>query len=132
MPRVLEDVKLRDEVRQFVSDTGSISKAAQLLGFDRTTLWRFHNTGCALEQTRLKIQAALKRNESATNASSHSGTESIPGKDLAPVLGDELKVMRAFCQKMLAMIDMFEHQTSVAAHGATAPAKRGDSTMGRG
>lgn len=121
MPKVLEDVKLRDEVRQFVSNAGSISKAAQILGFDRTTLWRFHSTGCALEQTRLKIQAALKRNVSATNAAQRNSTESTLGKDLAPVLGDELKVMRAFCQKMLAMIDMFEHQASQAAHGVAAP-----------
>jgi hypothetical protein len=132
MPRVSKDVELHGEVRAFVSNSGGVAKAARLLGFDRSTLWRFLKTGCALEQTRLKIQAGLKRNESATNAPLRNRMEAVLDKEPVPVLGDELKVMRAFCQKMMALIDMYEHQVSLASHGASASAAGVDSSMRKG
>lgn len=126
MPKVLKDDLLQDEVRAVVRETGSFTAAASMLHISKVTLWRFHETGCAIMRTRLAIREALRRIKSETNFTENV-TNSISQE--ADVQVTNLRTIRAFCQSMIALVDAYERvnrkgeptpATAVAVHRRTA------------
>jgi hypothetical protein len=122
MPKCEVDSALQDQVHRFVSENGlTVNGAATLLGVNRTTFWRFHETGEALGSTRARIREALvNRNKRSatrvaddavgTDASEHQARPILQG-----VLADrELKHIRKACEGVLALLDVYEAQQSLA------------------
>lgn len=114
MPKCKIDPALRDQVHRFISDSGlTINGAAVRLDINRTTFWRFCETGKASARTKLRLRDALeKRNTSATNndsdASNMTPTQ-VPA--LLRLMEDrELKQIRRACEGVLALIDVYEAQ----------------------
>lgn len=108
MPKVQTDQLLHSEVSAFIDEVGGVARAAKLLGLERSTLWRFRKSGCALERTRKTISEAMKmRNKNATSASIRDA-HGTKAEDYVSLKQDDLVTMRAFCQKMLTLIDTYE------------------------
>lgn len=106
MPKVVRDEKLAARVRSFVEQRGSVSAAAAALGVDRTLLWRFNRTGCAIERTRAVFAAALEQYEKETSAGK-SATSAAPAGLQPSVSVADLIAIRAFLQNMLNVIDAY-------------------------
>lgn len=107
MPKVAQDSQLVERVLVFAKACGGIGNAAERLGMDRSSLWRFcQSGGRAIERTRSRLIEGLARENNATsqpeNATpdvARSVTPEIPLEDLAR--------MRAFFQTMVALVDAY-------------------------
>lgn len=121
MPKCEVDSALQDQVHRFVSENGlTVNGAATLLGVNRTTFWRFHETGEALGSTRARIREALaNRNKRsavrvADDAVGTDASELQPRPMLQGVLADrELKQIRKACEGLLALLNVYEAQQSL-------------------
>lgn len=122
MPKCEVDSVLQDQVHRFVSEKGlTVNGAATLLGVNRTTFWRFHETGEALGSTRARIREALANRKKCTAASLADdavGTN-VSENQTSPlrqgVLADrELKQIRNACEGVLALLNVYEAQRSLA------------------
>jgi predicted DNA-binding protein (UPF0251 family) len=122
MPKCEVDTALQDQVHRFVGEYGlTVNGAATMLGVNRTTFWRFHETGEALSTTRARIREALANRQKAnaarvaddavgTGASEHQARPMLQG-----VLADrELKQIRRACEGVLALLNVYEAQQSLA------------------
>lgn len=117
MPRCKVDPALRDQVYRFISISGlTINGAAIELGINRTTFWRFCETGRATSRTRLRLCSALeKRNKRSTESvsvnSDASDSPAIQAPAMLRLLAErELKQIRRACEGVLALIDVYEAQ----------------------
>lgn len=106
MPKVVRDEQLAARVRAFIEQRGSVSAAAVTLDVDRTLLWRFNRSGCAIERTRALLTAALEQYEKET-VIGESVTSAAPLGLPASVPVEDLIAMRAFLQNMLNVIDAY-------------------------
>lgn len=118
MPKCKVDSTLQSQVQRFIRDRGlTINGAATNLGINRTTFWRFCDTGKASPKTKLQLRNALeKRNEHAAQSVSFDANEVIPASRepaLLEFLADrELKQIRRACEGVLALIDVYEARRS--------------------
>lgn len=123
MPKVQRDNQLLARVTIFIAKSGGCSPAAQRLGVDRVTLWRFAQTGSALARTRERIKEQLALAESETNSISDSALELLGTQSSIPL--GELRGIRKMCERMLAWVDKMEPQMlAVATQRASAAQKR--------
>lgn len=106
MPKVVRNQQLAERVRSFIDQSGSVSAAAVALNVDRTLLWRFNRSGCAIERTRASLAAALEQREKET-AVGESATNVAPVGSPASVPVEDLMAIRAFLQNMLNVIDAY-------------------------
>ena len=106
MPKVVRDEQLAARVRAFIKKCGSVSAAAIELDVDRTLLWRFNRSGCAIERTRALLAAGLEQHEKET-AIGESATSAATAASPASVPVEDLIAMRAFLQNMLNVIDTY-------------------------
>ena len=96
----------------------TISGGAATLGVDRTTFWRFCDTGRARRDTKTRYREALaKRNK---KSATHVANDAIdaPALQALPMLQGvlaerELKQIRKACQGVLALLDVYEAQSSM-------------------
>ncbi|MBK0416119.1 hypothetical protein JD974_17050 [Chromobacterium haemolyticum] len=111
MPRIECDKPLQARLEQVVRDTGNPTVAAKLLCLERTMVWRFFRTGCAIPKNREALVAALDTYEAgqqknATNATRKATTE--PLGQLANLSTEDIRRMRMFFQSMIAVLDCYE------------------------
>jgi len=125
MPKVEKDHVLLRSIQTIVEDCNGYGPAAKRLGVDKMTVWRFCTSGRAIERNRARLAAAAKRYESESH-----GTDIIkrllhfanPDK----VTADDLRAIRNFCQKMIALVDAYEKMnegialTHAPSHGLSA------------
>lgn len=122
MPKCEVDTLLQDQVRHFVSENGlTVNGAATLLGVNRTTFWRFHETGGALSSTRSRIREALaNRNKHATVRVTDDAVRAGERRHQARSLprgaraNRELKQIRKACEVVLALLNVYEAQQATA------------------
>lgn len=119
MPKCESDPALQEWVHRFMRESGlTKSGAAAKLGVDRTTLWRFCDSGRARGDTRASYRKALEKHNknSATIVADdavkmdpltfHARTSLQEG-----LTGHELKLIRKACEGVLALIDVYEAQS---------------------
>lgn len=119
MPKCEVDSVLYDQVHRFMIENSlTISGGATTLGVDRTTFWRFCDTGRARRDTRTLYREALeKRNrKSATSVVDDAIDANAPAAQARPSLqgvlaGRELRQIRKACQGVLALLDVYEAQS---------------------
>lgn len=121
MPKCEVDSVLQDQVHRFMSDNGlTVNAAATVLGVNRTTFWRFCQTGAALAHTRARLRGALANRNKRTpthvadgaldaDASEHQARP-LPQEVLAD---RELKQIRKACEGVLALLNVYEAQQSL-------------------
>ena len=119
MPKCKVDPALQEQVHRFIiSNRLTTNGAAAILGINRTTFWRFCDTGKASPRTKLRLHNALeKRNKQAAESVLVDADESevppVPAPALLRHLGDQdLKQIRRACEGVLALIDVYEAQRS--------------------
>lgn len=113
MPKTAPDKRLQEEAIAFVATLGNNgSEAARRTGVKKSTLWRFLQTGCAMEETRSAIREGISRNKSETTALNEPSFKSRQGK--ASITADDLKAIRAICQNMITLVDEYESSSGGA------------------
>lgn len=118
MPKCEVDAVLLDEVRRFVTERGlTVNGAATVLGVDRASFWRFHNTGKARGDTRAKYRKALQNcNASsvdcvAVDEPDGNETGSLARQTRRGVLTrSELRQLRSVCEGILVLVSTHEAQ----------------------
>jgi hypothetical protein len=129
MPKIVKDDLLQDKVRALVQAAGSYAAAARMLDINKVTIWRFHETGCAIDRTRVAIKEALRRVESEINnkksVTDNAGnvTNSLGKKTDLQV--PDLRMIRAFCQSMIALVDAYESIDTGSTNATKITAGRG-------
>ena len=119
MPKCESDPALQERVLCFIRENRlTKSGAAAKLGVDRTTLWRFCDSGRARGDTKaLYCEALEKRNKSnlgdvALDAVKVGGLVAHTRTSLAGGLaGHELKLIRNACEGVLVLLDAYEAQS---------------------
>lgn len=106
MPKVHSDNTLLLQVRKIVENHGGCSPAAKFLEVDKTTLWRFIKTGCAIERTRVTLRKSVVRHENAINENSSALNKTLQGKEATLSL-DDLQRMKTMLQMMILVIDSY-------------------------
>lgn len=118
MPKCKPDLALQERAHRFMQDNGlTVSGAAAKLGVDRTTFWRFCESGRARGDTRALYSAALeKRNTINQKNLAHDAVKadspmartrrSLQGG----LAGHELKLIRNACEGVLVLLDAYEAQ----------------------
>lgn len=113
MPKVKEDLDLVSKTRDLVDRLGSLGVAAQHVGMDKTTLWRFLKNGRAIEKNRELLRRALgvqqKEMQSASGEQNAKKSETAAARQLP----HDLQRIRAMCQSMMVVIDMYETWSQV-------------------
>jgi len=118
MPRCEVDSVLLEQMHRFMRENRlTVSGAAAKLGVDRTTLWRFCDSGKARDDTKARYRESLaKRNmivgecvsDSAVDADALA-VQARPG--FQGLLADrELRQIRRACEGVLALLDAYEAQ----------------------
>ena len=114
MPRIECDKSLQARLEQVVRNEGNPTVAAKQLCLERTMIWRFFKTGCAIPKNREALVVALdayearqrKNATSATSATKNSTNESFG--QIANLSPEHLRRMRIFFQSMIAVLDCYE------------------------
>jgi len=121
MPKVMRDEGLAERVRLFIERRGTLSAAAVALGVDKTLLWRFNRSGCAIGRTRMQLTEALARFENET-LQTENVTSVLRSQMPSGVSDGDLVALRAFFQNMLNLVDAFDanRPRAVAMTGAEA------------
>lgn len=117
MPKCEVDLVLQGRLRLFMSENRlSVSGAAERLGVERSTFWRFCQSGRARGDTRALYREALEKCSSdavggvADVADFDTGAA---GRALrAGLAGLELRRIRRVCETVLALLDICEAQAS--------------------
>lgn len=116
MPKCEVDRVLQDQVNRFVSQNGlTVSGAAAELGVDRTTFWRFCDSGKARGDTRALYREALeKRNKNPATRVAYDA-DALAGRARAALqrglVDHELKLIRTACEGVLVLLDVYEAQS---------------------
>lgn len=117
MPKCEVDDVLQDQVRRFVRDNGlTVSGAGMLLGINRTTFWRFHESGEALGGTRARIRQALEKRNMRTEDRVADDAVAVEGKQrqvrsmLRDVPERDLVQIRKACEGVLALLNAYDAQ----------------------
>lgn len=107
MPRVAQDSQLAERVQAFVKACGGFGNAAERLEMDRSSLWRFcQSGGRAIERTRSRLIEGLAREDSATSQTENATLSVVSG--VTPEIPlEDLARMRAFFQTMVALVDAY-------------------------
>lgn len=111
MPRIERDKSLQERLIQVVQEAGNPSAAAARLGLSRTLVWRFYNSGCAIQRSRLKIEVALDAWSSQVSKPTRSEMKNEANASflqLEKLSPEEFRTMRKYFQSMVAMMDLFE------------------------
>lgn len=119
MPKCDVDRVLHEQVQLFIRENGLTKNgAATILGVDRTTFWRFCDTGKARGDTRDLYRDALGKHnkkaaafvaDDAVNADLDVAQTRLT---LQGVLADrELKQIRKACEGVIALLDVYEAQS---------------------
>ena len=119
MPKCKPDHVLQDQVHRFMIDNVlTISGAAVKLGVDRTTFWRFCDSGRARADTRTLYREALENcNKSTADGVAGSAIETVAlavqGRRASQggPADLELKLIRKACEGVLALLDAYEAQS---------------------
>lgn len=122
MPRVETDEALLREVRRYVESAGGVTKAARALGMDRSTLWRYLQSGSAIERNRAKLRQVARSQENETTAQESATNEQLPAASLAGCSIDELRKVRSMCRQAVMVIDWYEAHIAEAEIAANAAA----------
>ncbi|WP_176079490.1 hypothetical protein [Paraburkholderia tropica] len=107
MPRIAPDEILAADVRRFVDEVGGTAAAASRLGVEKTMLWRFARSGCAIRKNRVKLRAALDALQNATkngNATSNAVQAGGAGVRLS---ASTLNELRSTLTNMIVLIDAY-------------------------
>lgn len=118
MPKCESDPALQERAHRFIKENGlTVSGAAAKLGVDRTTFWRFCDSGRARGDTKALYLAALeKRNE---NNQKSVADDAVKADALIAharsslhggLAGHELKLIRKACEGVLLLLDAYEAQ----------------------
>ena len=101
----------------------TVNATATLLGVNRTTFWRFHETGEALSSTRARIREALAKrivfaeSRVADEAVDPVGVDASRQQERRSPQGGladcELKQIRKVCESVLALLNVYEAQQSL-------------------
>lgn len=118
MPKCEVDSVLLEKMHRFMRENRlTVSGTAAMLGVDRTTLWRFCDSGRARDDTKALYQEALsKRNTIAGGCVSDdavdAGALAVQARSgLQGLLADrELRRIRRACEGVLALLDVYEAQ----------------------
>lgn len=108
MPKVVVDKDLKDEVAAIINTLGSGKKAADAMGVDRTMVWRFNNTGRAIEKNRKALKDGIARYKNETkpeHRETHFDTIDLHNMNM----GEDLKFLRSLCNKVLTILDGYEN-----------------------
>lgn len=117
MPKCEVDLVLQGQLHLFMSENRlSVSGAAEKLGVERSTFWRFCQSGRARGDTRALYREALKKciNGAVTDVSDVADTKprAISRTQHTGLAGLELKRIRRACETVLALLDICETQAS--------------------
>jgi hypothetical protein len=119
MPKCDMDPVLQDQLHRFMSENElTRCAAAARLGVERTTLWRFCETGRARGDTRARFREALEKCNMEARLSVAGDAVGAVDPVVPPVravsrgvLADrELKQIRKACEGVLALLDVYEAQ----------------------
>lgn len=116
MPKCEFDPILHERILQFVREGGlTPNAAATKLGVDRTTFWRFCDSGRARNDTKtLYIEALEKCNSKVKDVVAYDAvkTDEAIARALTTfqgsLAGDELKLLRRACESVLLLLDAYE------------------------
>lgn len=109
MPKCQLDEHLHQRAKDFVlRHGGNASAASAELGIDRTKFWRFVKFGRALPRTRVEVAQRLDLHDAAQTVRQSETKMNQDGPVSFGVSFAETRQLRAFCLKMLEMIDFYE------------------------
>lgn len=122
MPKCEIDPTLQEQVHRFMKENGlTISGVAAKWAVDRTTLWRFCDSGRGRSDTRAIYRRALEKHNTNTAANATNATNETVKADALTVhshtslrgqlASHELKLIRKACEGVLALIDAYEAQS---------------------
>lgn len=122
MPKCDNDVVLQDDMLRYMEEQRlSVSAAASKLGLERSTLWRFCQSGRARSDTRAAYRKALAsaRAETATSVALGVAVKAAGALHADAALGrlptaKELKRIKNVCEGLLALVAMYEAQLKAA------------------
>jgi hypothetical protein len=106
MPKIAPDDNLLIEVRALVAKHAGCSAAAKFIGINKATLWRFLNTGAAIERNKAKLRAAVKEHENEPREPKSETSEADEGSRNRLSL-DDLERMKSMCQTMILVIESY-------------------------
>ena len=121
MPKCEIDLALQEQLRLFQSENRlSVSGAAEKLGVERSTLWRFCNSGRARDDTRAVYREALAKFSSNAAADVADVADVAVNVDAgqprrvlqASFADSELGLIRRTCETVLALLDAYEARAS--------------------
>lgn len=120
MPKCEVDLALQGQLRLFMSENRlSVSGAAQKLGVERSTFWRFCQSGRARGDTRALYREALEKcsGNTVVDVADVADVADVSPAPVSRVLhaglaGLELKRIRRACETVLALLDICEAQAS--------------------
>jgi hypothetical protein len=106
MPKIDRDDNLLIKVRALVAKHSGCSAAAKFIGINKATLWRFLNTGAAIERNKAKLRSAVDKPENEPcerkSETSEAGAGARNGLSL-----DDLERMKSMCQTMILVIESY-------------------------
>lgn len=108
MPRIECDKSLQVRLEQVIRDAGTPAAAAKQLGLERTMVWRFLKTGCAIPKNREALATALEVHESRQQKSATENVAVDPFVKFVDLSLEDVWRVRAFCQSMIAVLDCYE------------------------
>lgn len=116
MPKCEVDRVLQDRVNRFVRESGlTVCGAASELGVDRTTFWRFCDSGRARSDTRAQYREALEKRNNNPATSVAYDADALARRARAALqrglVDHELKLIRTACEGVLMLLDVYEAQS---------------------
>lgn len=106
MPKIAPDDNLLIKVRALVAMHAGCSAAAKFIGIDKVTLWRFLNTGAAIERNKAKLRSAVEECENEPGERKSEKSEAGAGLQNGLSL-DNLETMKSMCQTMILVIESY-------------------------
>jgi hypothetical protein len=107
MPKVAPDEVLVTDVRRFVDEVGGAAAAAAILDVEKTMLWRFLRSGCAIGKNRVKLRVALDAQKNATKRENATGNAVPRGTPDPRLSASTLSELRNTLTSMIVLIDAY-------------------------